>query len=413
MINLACGPSAPPHAAPKSRKWAAARLTGFELAKLAKSPAVFGFVAVCLIANAALAFALSHKGEIDYLNEVTGATGTAYGDEYSEKLRSVPEPDQGSPEGWLYEMLLSSADGAHNVFADWDGDATIKLLRSGAVRLSDEAKRMLVLKYDALEPVIREKAKRGDGDAVYFAGNSDYIHESVFGITGRLLAAESCIFFVLMMLLSLGYENMAGTSPVIFSSRTGRRLALHKIAAALITGAAFFIVTCAVTYGATFALNDFSQVWGQNVSAQYHTSGDLFLGTLPFITWSGMTIGGYFIAGLGVTLLNAFVCALFAIPFGLMARNVYTAFGLIAGLSFVDLVAMALGPQSVGTIPFAWHLSLVTPLSQIMSNLLWFSDGGTRMLLPRFELYYPLICIAALAPAIAVCAKRFHRKEIV
>jgi hypothetical protein len=153
-------------------------------------------------------------------------------------------------------------------------------------------------------------------------------------------------------------------------------------------------------------------VWGQNVSAQYHTINDRFLGSLPFVTWDNLTFGEYFFAGVLVAFLNGLATALCAIPFGLTIKNTYVAFCAMAGFGFLNIVLYVVGVPPVGTVPFWWNLLMLTPLSQIFNNLLWFSDGGGAMLLPHFEVLYPLIFVALLIPSVVFGAKRFTRKEI-
>ncbi|MFP3153412.1 hypothetical protein LQZ18_03090 [Lachnospiraceae bacterium ZAX-1] len=389
------------------------KLIKFEMIKLAKSPAILGFFSVCLLFNVIVVFASSHKTQIDYLNGIAKITGVVYGEEYKQKLQTVKKPaDGGYPYDWLYESLEAAAEGAHNAFADWDNQTIQNRLKSSDVKLSDTAKKMLAWKYDKLEPIVAEKAMRGDGKSVYFATQSYHIHETVFGNIGKILAVESCIFFVLIMLWALGFESIAGTSLVTYSTKAGRKLAIPKIVAALLIGMAFFITTYIITYGLTFGANDFSVVWGQNVSAQYLEVSPPFLGRMPFATWEPMTVGGYFWVGVGVAFLNGLVSALFAVPFGLLIKNTYVAFCCVSGLSFVNFVVMLMGSKTAGTVPFLWHLSLIAPLPQIFNNLLWFTDGGTGMLLPHFEVLYPLIFAALLVPAIAFSAKKFIRKEI-
>jgi hypothetical protein len=383
-----------------------------EFTKLLRSPAILGFFAVCIIANVAVVFASSHKTEIDYLNSVAEVTGSVYSEEYAERLRTIPRPDDSHyQEAWLYDTVISASENARNVFAEWDAGEFAKEIEANS-RLSSAAKQALLWKYARLAPVIEAKAARGDALDVYFSGQSYTIHDTVFGIIGKLLAGEACVFFALIMLWALGYENITGAALVVFSTKTGRRLAVHKIMAALFLGTLFFLAIYTVTYGLAFLLNDFSMVWGQNVSAGYHTTHDYFLGAMPFTTWSEMTVGGYFFAGCGVAFLNALAAALFAVPFGLMIRNVYAAFCAIAGLAFINGAAYIIGVQFTEATPFIWHLNLITPLLQAFHNTHWFSGGGGYMLLPRFETWYPLIFLALLTPVIGLCARRFTRKEI-
>jgi hypothetical protein len=125
-----------------------------------------------------------------------------------------------------------------------------------------------------------------------------------------------------------------------------------------------------------------------------------------------MSVGGYFFACAGIALLNGIVAALFVIPFGLLIRNVYTAFCYIAGLGFFLFMFYMAGSSIAGTTPFIWHLSLITPLIQLGHTPIWFTDGGMMMLIPRFETFYPLICILLLCPVLLFSLIRFSRKEI-
>jgi hypothetical protein len=80
---------------------------------------------------------------------------------------------------------------------------------------------------------------------------------------------------------------------------------------------------------------------------------------------------------------------------------------------YVNFIVYTLGAQMAGVVPFAWHLSLITPFSQILNNAMWFADGDVKMLLPRFEIFYPLICLGLIVPVIAVSVKKHRKKEIV
>ncbi len=391
------------------------RLLKLEVTKLLRSPAIFIFLAACLITNISVIILSNHKQEIDYLNKVSKVTGFVYSDEYKEKLKTIIEPDESShSEYWVYNSLLQGAENIQNTFEDMDGGAKIQnSLLSKNTQYSKITIKIQQWKYRLYSPVIKEKAKSGDDKFVYFGSMSNYIHETIFIITGRLFAAECCIFFILIMLWSLGFENMAGTELVTYSTKTGRRLALYKSAAALFVGTAFFIVIYTSGFGLTFLINDLSQVLGQNISAQYHTVREIFLGSQPFLTWSSMTVRGYFFSSVFIAFLNCLAVALFTVPFGLLIKNVYAAFSSIAGVVFINLMFYLFGLQTDGHIPFLWNLPLAMPLPQIINNDLWFSDGGMRMLLPRFELIYPLFCLIILCPIVLISVRKFKRKEII
>ncbi|MDR1558976.1 MAG: hypothetical protein LBS84_04605 [Clostridiales bacterium] len=388
------------------------RLLKFEIAKLLRAPAIPGFIAACLVLNIIVIISSSQSRNIDYLNEVAKITGPVYGTEYTKKLQSVRQPSEYDyQKHWLYEDIVRAAENSANVFAEFDTDKISEKLHENSP-YSNITMKIQQWKYDLLTSEIDAKARAHDGDSVYFSAQSMYIHVIIFGTIGKLLATECGIFFILIMLWALGFENMAGTGLVAYSTKTGRKLVFHKTAAALMIGTAFFVVIYATGYGLTFAINDFSQVWGQNVSAQYNAVYDNVLGSLPFITWSSMTVGGYFFASVGIAFLNCVVIGLFAVPFGLLIKNVYAAFCSIAGIAFLHFMFYMYGLMSPKGVPLIWNISLITPLAQILNNTLWFTDGGMRMLLPRFEMFYPLICVILLCPVLFVAVKKFTRKEI-
>jgi hypothetical protein len=389
------------------------RLLKFEIVKLLRSPAIFGFLAACLILNTIVILSSSHKQSIDYLNDVAKVTGNVYSTEYKEKLQTIVAPREDDyQKRWIYDGIMQAADNSGNVFAEFDIQEITQKIQNSEKGYSKSTLQIGQWKYRLLAPVIDAKAEARDGDSVYFSTQSNYIHETVFGIIGGLLAAECGMFFILIMLWALGFENMAGTGSVAYSTKTGRKLTFHKTAAALAVGTAFFLIIYITGYGLTFAVNDFSQVWGQNISAQYHTIYDDMLGSLPFTTWSSMTVGGYFFRGVGVAFLNCLAMALFAVPFGLLIKNVYAAFCSIASIAFLHFIFYVFGLQTPGKVPFLWNLSLIPPLTQILNSTLWFSDGGMRMLLPHFETVYPLICLLLLCPVVMIASRKFARKEI-
>ena len=389
-----------------------------EIFKLLRSPAIYGFLIACLLINVFAIIGSSNSYQIDYINDLSKTTGHVYGDEYLEKLLSVTDPDL-LYYNWLHAEIVRAAESAHNVFAELDGGRVFRnMLQQDEIPFSETTIKIQLWKYEKLAPVIEEKAERDDGASVYFGPYSMWVHSRVFGGSsgigiGMLTAMQTCLFFILIMLWTLGFENMAGTDLVVWSTKTGRRLILHKVAAALLIGTAYFIVTYAVTYGITFAVNDFSQVWSQNVSAQYNVVQDQLFGQIPFITWRNMTVGGYFFASAGIVLLNGIVAAFLTIPFALLIRNVYVAFCTIAGITVVHFILFVFGIQPEGAVPFIWNFSMILPLMQVINNGIWFTDGGIRMLLPHFETLYPLICLLLLCPVIFISTRKFLRKEIV
>ncbi|MDR0984684.1 MAG: hypothetical protein LBL93_06775 [Ruminococcus sp.] len=385
------------------------RLCKYEIHKLITSPAILVFLSVCLVVNIATVFLTSYKEEIDYMNSTFEVTGTVYDDTYLDKFKTLPVPtDDEMNKQYLYNKLEICAESSSNVFEGW----TSENLPINDDRFSPLTQKIQQWKYNLLQPRVTEMAINNEGNDVYFSGHSSFVHLSVFNMLGTLLMAETAIFFLLIMLWTLGYEQMMGTTSVTLATKKGRNIIHSKITAALIVGTIFFVLIFAITYGISFSVNDFSHVWNQSISAQYHVIGTPLYGMQPFITWNSMTIGQFFFAMVGVAYLNSLVVALFAIPFGLLIKNSYTAFVSVAGIVFLHFIYDRSVVPQIEDVPFVWLLSKMLPYTQIMNNDLWFSDGGSYMLLPHFETIYPLICIAIMIPVIVYCKKRYKHKEI-
>jgi hypothetical protein len=179
--------------------------------------------------------------------------------------------------------------------------------------------------------------------------------------------------------------------------------------AGLIAGSAAFLIIYIIIYSVNFLVNDYSLVWNENISAMYHTVYMPLYGPIPFITWESMSVGGYATGHVLASYLNALVLACFAAVIGLAVRNPFAAFCMAAGLILVHFFAI-LHPF---TEHFFYYLLLAPPFTQMFFNQYWFSEGVSLMLVPHFEIWYPLICLAVLAPLLLLFVKLFRRKEIV
>ena len=378
-----------------------------EMLKLVRIPALAGFLITCLILNTIVVFTTSNKRQIDYINEVTILAGAVYNDDYREKIGSLSAPRDSDLE-WLHESLVQAASEVQPLDYETTLDEILDTLEKGDPRFTQANLDVLKLKYRFLEIAAAEPTEKS---SVYFGPSTNYIHESTFGLIGRLLAAETCVFFLLIMLLSLGYDWITRTAPITFSTTVGRRLTRSKTVAALGIGTGFFAVLYMLTFGLVFLVNDFSLVWSQTVSAPAHTTFDSTLGHLPFITWFPFTIGQYLWASIGVAYLTCLVVGVSAIPVGLLITNSYMAFSVFAGLGVLQYIFYVACP-GWGIWRFLWSLTAFLPMPQILNNSLWFSHGGVRMLLPYFELLSPMICLLLLVPCLVLSSRLFNRKEI-
>ena len=387
----------------------------YELHKLVKTPALLGFLALCLAVNIWAVLVSSHRDEIEILNGMAQVTGPRYGEAYESGFTRIAKPaNPHSTEFWLYEnteaaMLNARHGGVYGELLE-NPRLVEELLLEHSNKTPPPALQLLLRKFEVYRTEMQKIIQSGEHMDVYFATQSYEIHYDVFSMLGRLFAFESALLMALLMLWTLGYEQMAGTRLLALATKTGRRLALRQAVAALLAGTACFAVIFAVGYGLCFAVNDFSQVWGQHLSTQnLITYLAKRLGPLPWM--SRLTVGQYFAGFVGVSWLNCLGLALLAVPFGLLMKNVYVGFGSLAGLAGLQALLDFLGNQAAVT-PFYWYLNFIPPTAQIANNEFWFSTGEDIMLLRHFEWLYPLIFIALLCPVLALCANRFKHKEI-
>ena len=387
----------------------------YELRKLFKSPALLGFLALCLVINVWAVLANSHRDEIDILNEMTRVTGPRYGEAYETAFARLPKPtNPGTTKYWLYENAEAAMINARHGGVYGDLLENPQLVRELLLEHSDKtpplALKLLLQKFDEYQTAMQEITRSGEHADAYFTTQSYEIHNDIFAKLGRLFAFESALLMILLMLMALGYEQMAGTRQLALATKTGRRLALRQAGAALLAGTACFAVIFALGYGLCFAINNFSRAWGQHLASQnLITYLAKRLGPLPWM--SRLTVGQYFAGFVGVSWLNCLGLALLAVPFGLLMKNVYVGFCSLAGLAGLQMLFDVLGNQAAVT-PLYWYLNFIPPTAQLINNEFWFSTGQDIMLLRHFEWIYPLTFIALLCPVLALCARRFKRKEI-
>ncbi|GHU87415.1 hypothetical protein FACS1894202_01650 [Clostridia bacterium] len=334
----------------------------YELKKLLLTPAIIGFLALCLLLNIIIIAAYDN-------------------------------------------MEYDSGADAFNIFEGLDASA-IAEGRIAIYGVTGQYADNIREKYAKLQPVIDEKAANGDALSDYLRDRTHYLHGLLFGTIFFAGIAESCLLALFLALVSVTYENTRNTENVICASKVGRRVVRSKLAASLVSSVICAAILLIVTLTAFFIKFDFSGVWGDNVSSSFNMAVNAF--GKPFITWESFTVAGYFRAVIGGTLALAVCFSLLGYAVGVFAKNAYGAFIGTAVVLALMLLAKPMFPIG-SVIRSAFNL---TPPHLWLNSPDWFTDGAADILWANFETIGLAVSLVILVAASAVSTKIFTKREL-
>jgi hypothetical protein len=343
------------------------RLFAYELKKILLTPAIIGFIALCLIFNIIVIVANDD-----------GANGAI---EYS--------ADEEIP----------------NVFEEWDASAEAEV-RIKVYGVSGKYADNIREKYAKLQPVIDEKAANGDALSDYLRDRTHFLHGLLFGTIFLIIIAESCLLALFAALISTTYEGIRNAENVVCASKTGRRVVRSKFAAALAATIFFTAVILAVTLIAFFVKFDFSGAWNDNVSSAYNSAVHAF--GKPFFTWESFSVAEYIRAVIGGTFALAVCFCLLCYAIGVFAKNAYGAFiGTVVVIAFMFFIKF---PLPVGSE--IRSALLLSPIHLLFNSAEWFTDGSADILWANFETIGLGVSLTVLAIACAVSVRIFKKREL-
>ncbi|RKN80612.1 hypothetical protein [Paenibacillus ginsengarvi] len=338
-------------------------LFGYELKKLALSPVIIGFVVLCLIVNAMIAITSYNEPGSDAKAEAVDIFKDFQTSEIAE--------------GYIRKYGIAGAN-AENI-------------RS---------------KYEKLQPVVDEKSANGDALSVYFGKQTHYRHSLLFEMMFMAIIAESCLLALFTALLSVTYEHMRGTEPVIYASAVGRRVLRTKLWASITAAAALSVVIIGVSLLVFFLRFDFSGVWTANVSSMFNYAMNEY--GKPFITWRCFTVAGYLWATIGISFGLTLCFCLLGYAVGVSVRSGYGAF--VSAASVVGVLFLAKPILPIGSVYRGiWNL---TPVWLWKNSGMWFTDGGADLIWANFESMGLFVSLAVLSVAAFMAAKCFERREL-
>jgi len=195
------------------------------------------------------------------------------------------------------------------------------------------------------------------------------------------LLFEGIVLTALIMLLSLSHEYNAKTEFMVYATKTGRKINRAKLISCTAVGLTTYILITAATLAFYFNINPLGGTSGSNISSGFNYIWDLIAGPRPFITWHSFTIVTYLLATIAASVGVILCFAVLTYITGLWIRNGYIGFMILVLVNFaVFSLPFIIFGLSIPTFFFT-----LTPIWIAMQQGMWFTDGGSNVLLPHFE----------------------------
>ena len=369
-----------------------------ELRKILLFPALIGFVVLALVLNIAVVTTM-RSSYADFIAEASLTTGVHLGAEFNERAAQF-EPG-------LYADIFRAqtadiADVLYGYTTGYIADMAVEQLGLGGL-----SEWLMRWKYEQFQHAARSRQQAGDSMTLYFAEMTFMRHQAIFNYTMGLPVFQGITLAALIMLFSLGYENAAKTEHMVYATKTGRKISKHKLLAGVIAGLSVYALLAAVTLTVYFALNPMGGTWGSSVSSGFNFVID-GITARPFITWHSFNVAQYLIASLVVSLGVVLCFTLMAYSVGLWVRNSYIGFLLIVVQNGVLFLLPFYLPIMIPGFTITQ-----SPIWLVLMRTMWFTDGGSNVILPHFETIGVIGSLAVLAAIGLFSAARFRRRDLV
>lgn len=378
------------------------RLLRYEWSKLARLPALWGVLVLCLAFNCLLIGSGDRwRWEWNETASMTGGLGQRVDTDFLDRLGWRPQSD-------YRNYLLSAAEGMTDVYADYDLKS-LSNFYNDYVKSSPTAAALMERKYERLAERIAHLSETGAAMDWYGGPVTHNVHQFLYGVLMRAVLTEGAVLGMLSMLFLLGYENQQRTAAGVYASCTGRKLCRCKVLAGITWALAVYLLLAAVTLGIFLLFWDWSGVWGGSVSSQFNYVIDLFY-PRPFFTWTDFTVGGYLAAAVGLGGLLTVVFALLAAICGTLMRNVYLSALLLTLLLCGGAAAQALCAQAGLWMGYA--LLTFQPVSVWLYINGWFTELGLNAFIPWQETVGTGLSLAVCGLETALALRHFWRKDV-
>lgn len=378
------------------------RLLRYEWSKLARLPALWGVLVLCLAFNCLLIGSGDRwRWEWNETASMTGGLGQRVDTDFLDRLGWRPQSD-------YRDYLLSAAEGMTDVYADYDLKS-LSNFYNDYVKSSPTAAALMERKYERLAERIAHLSETGAAMDWYGGPVTHNVHQFLYGVLMRAVLTEGAVLGMLSMLFLLGYENQQRTAAGVYASCTGRKLCCCKVLAGITWALSVYLLLAAVTLGIFLLFWDWSGVWGGSVSSQFNYVIDLFY-PRPFFTWTDFTVGGYLAAAVGLGGLLTVVFALLAAICGTLMRNVYLSALLLTLLLCGGAAAQALCAQAGLWMGYA--LLTFQPVSVWLYINGWFTELGLNAFIPWQETVGTGLSLAVCGLETALALRHFWRKDV-
>lgn len=379
------------------------RLLKYEWSKLARLPALWGFLALCLAFNCLLMGNGNRwRWEWNEASAVTSELGQRVDAGFLDGLKQHPQSE-------YRDYLLSTAEGMTDLYADYDLQPLVDYY-TGYVKSSSGATALMERKYDRLAERVAHLSETGAAMDWYGGPVTHYVHQFLYGTLMRAVLTEGAVLGMLSMLFLLGYENQQRTAAGVYASRTGRKLCRYKVLAGIIWSPAIYLLLAVVTLGIFLLFWNWSGVWSGSVSSQFNYVIDMLV-RRPFFTWADFTAGSYLISVAGLGGLLTVVFALLAAVCGIRMRNVYLSALVLTLLLCGGVAAQALCAQAGLWMGYA--LLTFQPVSIWLYVNGWFTELGLNAFIPWQETIGTGLGLAACGLGTALALRHFGRKDVI
>lgn len=380
------------------------RLLCYEGRKLLGLPVLWGFLVLCLAFNGLLLYQQEDlRGWFHQGSALAQSLGQRMDADFVQALAQRPRSAYD-------DAVLETARQGGNVFETFRLERLCGYYQNGVLQHSPWAQEKMEEKYAQLALRQAHLAETQAALDLYAGPATQAAHQFLYGTLFRALTAEGAILGMLGTLFLLGYEGMHRTTLTVYSSRTGRRrLVLVKLAVGALVAAGLFLLLCAVTLAAYFALWDYRGVWGASVSSQFNYITEMLV-QRPFLSWADFTVGGYLVAVVALGALFCGACALLAGLVGILTPNVYYAALLLLLLLLGGTYLQTAAAQ--GEAWQAYFLLSFQPTATWLNLSGWFTELGLSALTPWQETKATLLCLGLFAGGGSLAAWAVSRKDV-
>ena len=378
------------------------RLLRYEWSKLARLPALWGVLALCLVFNCLLIGSGDRwRWEWNETAAMTGGLGQRVDTGFLDGLRLQPQSE-------YRDYLLSAAESMTDIYADYDLKS-LSGFYNGYVKSSPMAAALMERKYDHLAERVAHLSETGAAMDWYGGPVTHNVHQFLYGVLMRAVLTEGAVLGMLSMLFLLGYENQQRTAAGVYASRTGRKLCRYKALAGVTWAMAIYLLLAAVTLVVFLLFWDWSDIWSGSVSSQFNYVIDMLV-RRPFFTWADFTAGSYLVSVVGLGGLLTVVFALLAAVCGTLVQNVYLSALVLTLLLCGGAAAQALCAQ-VG-LWMGYALLAFQPVSVWLYVNGWFTELGLNAFVPWQETVGTGLSLAICGVVTALALRRFGRKDV-